>query len=139
MAVPVVRSGTSTYSSGTGPVTPTHTGKTSIVVPSSLNLQAAISSPTTANGNLGNIVTVATSTTASTGESNHSTKYAQLYGAVSGMYQLINISYAFFLFSVSTVGGTAILASSLHQAKTRPKTIAARPKGPVSTSSKEYI
>ena len=38
-------------------------------------------------------------------------------------------------FSVSTVGGTAILTSSLNQVKTRPKTIAARPKGPVSTIS----
>ena len=68
MAVPVVRSGAATYSGSGGPVTPTHTGKTSIVVPSSLNLQSAMTSPTTANGNLGNIVTVATSTTASTGE-----------------------------------------------------------------------
>ena len=68
VAVPVVRSSTSTYSSNSiTPVTPTHAGKTSIVVPSSISLQAAMTSPTTANGNLGNIVTVATSTTASTG------------------------------------------------------------------------
>ena len=33
---------------------------------------------------------------------------------------------------MSTVGGTAILTSNLNQVKTRPKTIAARPKGPVS-------
>ena len=69
VAVPVVRSGAGTYSSNSlTPVTPTHTGKTSIVVPSSLSLQASVTSPTTANGNLGNIVTVATSTTASTGQ-----------------------------------------------------------------------